>query len=101
MRGETVGVTFCLLLQQVGFTVNVMSAVLPALGIMAGFISLNLLSWFVQEFAGIWPNTWGANTYIFASIASQGLRFVCDTSREDGDDGTLTSCATTNWRRYT
>jgi hypothetical protein len=77
MTGEAIGVIFCLLLKQVGFAVNIMSAVLPILGIMCGFISLNIPK-ILEMIAKVWPNTWGS--YIYANIVFRGLTFQCDGS---------------------
>lgn len=73
--GDCIGVAFCAAFQHVGFSVNIMSAVISFLGIMAGYISLDMPV-FLDYLAFISPLKWGA--FLLTNIAFQGETFDCD-----------------------
>lgn len=75
--GESVGVAFCMAFDEIGFAVNIMSAIFSLFSITAGFISLNM-PLFLIDISYISPLRWGA--YILANTAFSGESFVC------GDD---------------
>jgi hypothetical protein len=77
LTGESIGVIFCILFQEIGFAVNVMSAILSVFGIMSGFISLDMPK-VLQDISRIWPISWGA--YLSANVAFEDTTFKCDGS---------------------
>jgi hypothetical protein len=73
--GESIGVAFCMAFDEIGFAVNIMSALFSVFSITAGFISLNMPQ-FLIDLSYVSPLRWGA--YLLANIAFAGETFVCD-----------------------
>lgn len=75
VAGEALGVLFCTLFDEVGFSVNVVSVVISFFGVMAGFISPTMPRGLVLlSYAS--PMRWGA--YLLMHIAFDRERFDCD-----------------------
>lgn len=85
--GEAIGVAFCSAFIHIGFSVNIMSVVISFLGIMAGYISLNM-PLFLEGLSCISPLKWGA--FLLTNIVFKGQSFSCD-----DDSTTSTTCLAT------
>lgn len=72
--GESLGVVFCMLFEEIGFAVNIMSAIFSIFCILAGYISLSMPQ-FLVDLSYISPITWGS--YILANTAFAGQTFSC------------------------
>lgn len=72
--GECTGVAFCSFFMQVGFSINLMSAVLSFLGIMAGYISIDMPV-FLDYLSYISPLKWGA--FLLTNITFKDKTFTC------------------------
>lgn len=84
VTGEALGVLFCTLFDEIGFSVNVVSVVISFFGVMAGFISPTMPRGLVMlSYAS--PMRWGA--YLLMHIVFEGEQFDCD--------GTAVQCLTT------
>lgn len=79
ITGESLGVIFGMAFLHIGFSVNIMSAILSFFSIMAGFISLNMPLALI-DIAYISPNRWGA--YLVSNIAFSGKTYSCTQSEE-------------------
>lgn len=73
--GECLGVIFCAAFHQIGFSVNVVSAVLSFFGVMAGSMALTMPK-FIRDISYVSTLTWGS--YIIANVALEGQEFSCD-----------------------
>ncbi len=77
MSGEAMGVLFCTLFDEIGFSVNVVSVVISFFGVMAGFISPTMNDGLVY-LSYLSPMRWGA--YLLMHISFAGETFSCDSS---------------------
>lgn len=90
--GESIGVAFCMAFDEIGFAVNIMSALFSVFSITAGFISLNMPQ-FLIDLSYVSPLRWGA--YLLANIAFAGETFVCDGNDDHTTGPNPATCALT------
>lgn len=77
LTGESLGVIFCSLFQQIGFSINIVSAVISFFCIMAGYISLSMPQ-FIIDINLISPLQW--SSYLLTNLAFRKETFDCSPS---------------------
>lgn len=91
MTGEALGVLFCTLFDEIGFSVNVVSVVISFFGVMAGFISPTMDQGLIY-FSYLSPMRWGA--FLLMHISFENESFRCDKSAVSGGGGSVPCLST-------
>lgn len=77
--GEAIGIIFCAIFMDVGFSVNLMSIFIGVTNQFAGFVSLSIPYW-LNFFGYISPVKWGS--IVLTNVVFRGETFTCSIEEE-------------------